>query len=257
MSMMDSLLTSLLVAGCIFATALTSLWFHVRLPHQHLSKETQDVVRLGTGMLSVLASLVLGLLIATAKTSYDTTDHAIRGYAAELILLDETFRDYGPAATAPRDQLRAYTTQLLTDFWPRAGGPPVELDNQASGAMLEHIREAIRGLRPVDDGQRWLQDQALQINTNLLRERWLMIEQAGSKIQPVILVVLVLWIAFIFATFAVNAPRNATVVGAFFVCSLAIGASIFLILEMDKPLGGSMKISSWPVTNALGHMKPY
>ena len=254
---MDSLLTSSLVATCIFAAAMASLWFYVRLPDQHLSKETQDVVRLGTGMLSVLASLVLGLLIATAKTSYDTTDHAIRGYAAELILLDETFRDYGPAAVTPRDLLRSYTTQLLTDFWPSAGGPPVELDNRAAGEMLEHIREAIRGLHPVDDGQRWLQDQALQISTNLLRERWLMIEQGGSKIQPVMLVVLVLWIAFIFATFAVNAPRNATVIVAFFVCSLAMGGSIFLILEMDNPLGGNMKISSWPVTNALAHMKPY
>lgn len=254
---MGSLLTSLIVAASIFAAAMVSLRFYVRLPHQHLSKETQDVVRLGTGMLSVLASLVLGLLIATAKTSYDTTDQAIRSYAAELILLDETFRDYGPAAAAPRDLLRTYTTQVLTDFWPRPGGPQVDLDNQASGAMLEHIREAIRALRPVDDGQRWLRDQALQISTNLLRERWLMIEEGGSKIQPVMLVVLVLWIAFIFATFAVNAPRNATVVGAFFVCSLAMGGSIFLILEMDNPLGGTMKISSWPVTNALVHMKPY
>ncbi len=257
MWVMGSLLTSLIVAACIFAAAMASLWLYVRLPQHHRAKETQDVVRLGTGMLSVLASLVLGLLIATAKTSYDTTDHAIRGYAAELILLDETFRDDGPAAAVPRDLLRGYTKQLLTDFWRPAGGSPVLLDNEASGAMLEHIREAIRGLRPVDDGQRWLQDQALQISTNLLRERWLMIEQGGRKIEPVMLVVVVLWIAFIFATFAVNAPRNATVVLAFFICSLAIGASIFLILEMDNPLGGTVKISSWPMRNALEHMKPY
>jgi hypothetical protein len=84
-----------------------------------------------------------------------------------------------------------------------------------------------------------------------------MIEQGGSKIQPVMLVVLVLWVAFIFATFAVNAPRNATVVVALLICSLAIGGSIFLILEMDNPLDGTMKISNWPMTNALGHMKPY
>lgn len=133
----------------------------------------------------------------------------------------------------------------------------MELDNQASGAMLGHIREAIRGLQPADNGQRWLQDQALQISTKLLRERWLMIEQAGSKIQPVMLVVLCLWIAFIFASFALNAPRNAMVVLAFFVCLLAIGGSTFLILEMDNPLGGTVKISSWPMTNALGHMKLY
>ena len=61
-----------------------------------------------TGMLSVLASLVLGLLIATAKTSHDSTDLAIRNYAAELALLNEALRDYGGPASVPRDLLREY-----------------------------------------------------------------------------------------------------------------------------------------------------
>ena len=253
---MNPIMTSLIVAACIFFTGVAALLLHPRLPNSHLTKETQDVVRLGTGMLSVLASLVLGLLIATAKTSYDTTDQAIRGYAAELILLDETFRDYGQSAAVPRDLLRQYTSQILADVWPASGGQPVVLDNQITGTMLEHIREAIRALKPLDEGQRWLQDQALQIRTSLLRQRWLLIEQAGSNIQPVVLAVLVLWISFIFATFALNAPRNATVVTAFLICSLAIGGSIYLILEMDSPLNGTMKISDWPLTNALAHMQP-
>src|SRR5260370_21374973 len=75
---MHAMNVSLLVGVCIFAAALVGMSLHRLLPDHHLSKETQDVVRLGTGMLSVLASLVLGLLIATAKTSYDTTDHEIR-----------------------------------------------------------------------------------------------------------------------------------------------------------------------------------
>jgi hypothetical protein len=253
---MSPIITSLIVATAIFASAMAALVLHSRLPSHHLTKETQDVVRLGTGMLSVLASLVLGLLIATAKTSYDTTDQAIRGYATELVLLDETFRDYGDSAAVPRNLLRQYTTQLQADFWPKDGGRPAELDSRMTGAMLEHIREAIRALRPVDAGQTWLQNQALQISTNLLRQRWLMIEQAGSKIQPMVVVVLVLWIAFIFATFALNAPRNATVVAAFLICSLAIGGSIYLILEMDSPLDGTMKLSDWPIANALSHMQP-
>jgi len=253
---MDPTAVSLIVATCIFVAAMAGLLGHARLPQPLLTKETQDVVRLATGMLSVLASLVLGLLIATAKTQYDTTDQAIRGYAAELILLDETFRDYGPDASAPRDLLRDYTKQLRSDFWPEAGSAKVVMDNNVSSAMLEHIREAIRALRPVDDGQKWLQDQALQISTGLLRNRWLMIEQGGSKIQPIVLLVLVLWIAFLFATFGLNAPRNAMVVASFLICSLAIGGSIYLIMEMDQPLAGSMKISSWPITNALSHMPP-
>ena len=106
---MNTVMTSVLVAVCIFASGSAGLYLHQLLPKHHLTKETQDVIRLGIGMLSVLASLVLGLLIATAKTSYDTTDRAIRDYAAELALLDETLRDYGGDASAPHDLLRNYT----------------------------------------------------------------------------------------------------------------------------------------------------
>ena len=118
---MNTIMTSLLVAACIFAGGPAGLYLHRLLPERHLTKETQDVIRLGIGMLSVLASLVLGLLIATAKTSYDTTDRAIRGYAAELALLDETLRDYGGDASVPHDLLRNYTERLLQDGWPKTG----------------------------------------------------------------------------------------------------------------------------------------
>jgi hypothetical protein len=68
---MNTITTSLLVAACIFAGGLTGLYLNRLLPERHLTRETYDVIKLGIGMLSVLASLVLGLLIATAKTTYD------------------------------------------------------------------------------------------------------------------------------------------------------------------------------------------
>src|SRR5579862_869243 len=78
--LMNSITMSLFVAACVLAGGLVGLFLHRFLPRGHLPKDTQDVVRLGTGMLSVLASLVLGLLIATAKSSYDTVDHNLRSY---------------------------------------------------------------------------------------------------------------------------------------------------------------------------------
>src|SRR5271165_1199448 len=110
---MNTITECLAVTACIFAGGLAGLYLHRLLPQHHLTKETQDVVRLGIGMLSVLASLVLGLLIATAKSSYDATDHAVRSYAAELALLNEVLRDHGGDASAPRDLLRQYTERLL------------------------------------------------------------------------------------------------------------------------------------------------
>ena len=230
------------------------LILHRVLPPHHLTKETQDAVRLGTGMLSVLASLVLGLLIATAKTSFDTTDGEIRRYGADLILLAETFRDYGNTAAVPAATLRTYTNRLLADNWPDSGGRGVLAEDAEAGALLEHVREAIRALRPIDAGQTWLRDQALQISSSLLQQRWLLIEQSEPSVRPLMLTVLVTWITLIFAGFGLNAPRNATVVTAFLICSLAIGGSIFLILQLDSPFDGVMRISSRPILNALAHM---
>ncbi len=246
--------TSLLVFVCVFCGGMAGLFLHRFLPHAHLTRETNDVIKLGTGMLSVLASLVLGLLIATAKSSYDSTVHSIRDYAAEIGLLNETLRDYGDGATVPRDLLRQYTERLLEDGWPKGDAHPPVLQDEQGEKLIERVRETIRALAPKDDGARWLQDKALDINTNLLRQRWLLLDQERPSVQGVVLAVLVSWVSVIFAGFGLNAPRNATVVAAFFVCSLSIGGAIFLILEMDRPLDGVMRISSWPIENVLGHM---
>lgn len=304
---------------------IAGLYFHRLLPEQHRSRETQEVVKLSTGMLSVLASLVLGLLIATAKTSYDTTDRSIRTYAAELALLNEVMRDYGAPAAVPRDLLRRYIEALLRDGWPAeeaasgagggrsspsntgvdtherspaapagagaapsgagpsgdngAAGParigsvkpgttatptaeappgepghPAAFSDDQSRHLLEHVREAIRGLKPIDEGQKTLQAEATEINLNLLRQRWLLIEQQGTSVQWVVLVILVSWVTVIFASFGINAPGNSMVLMAFLVGALAIGGAMFLILEMDRPLDGVMRVSSWPVRNVLAQM---
>ncbi len=253
---MDALTISLIVAACVFAGGVAGLSLHRVLPAAHLSKETQDVIRLGTGMLSVLASLVLGLLIATVKTSFDTTQSMIRAYAAELVVLDETLRDYGDAALAPRRLVRDYTTRLLHDNWPDQGGRPFLTEDRQAGDLLEREREAVRALTPIDAGQRWLQDQALQGSTALLRRRWGLIEHSGPSLQPVVIVILVSWIVAIFASFGLNAPRNATVAAALLICSLAIGSSIYLVLELDSPFQGVLRISSRPMQTALSHMLP-
>lgn len=252
---MSALAVALIVSVCISAGGVVGLLLHRVLPERHLTKESADVVRLATGMLSVLASLVLGLLVATAKTSYDTTDHSIRGYAANLILLHESLRDYGKdAAAQPIDLLRRYTERVVADNWPKSGERPPFREDRAAGAILERVREAIRALQPVDAGQRWLQDQALQVNNSLLQQRWLLIEQAGPTVHPIVVVILVCWIVLIFISFGLNAPRNALVVASLLVSAFAIGGAIFLILEMDRPFDGVLKISSRPMTTALEHM---
>jgi hypothetical protein len=247
---------SLLVTACVFAGGVFGLQLHRWLPERHLTKETQDVVRLGTGMVSVLASLVFGLLIATAKSASDTTDREMRSYATDLILLDRMLRSYGEGAASPRALLRRSTARTIQDIWPMPGGHVVGLDDVSAVRMLEQVQEAIRAMNPVGAEQRSIRDQASQTATSLLRQRWILIEQAGHSVRPVVLFVLVSWTVAIFISFGLNAPRNATVAGAFLMCSFAIGGAVFLILEMDSPFEGMLRLAAQPMLNALAQMDP-
>src|SRR5262249_62028049 len=67
----------LVLGGIFFGTA-----FRRALPEHHLSKETQDVVRLGAGLTATIAALVFGLLIGAAKGSFDTRSSQVKQLTA-------------------------------------------------------------------------------------------------------------------------------------------------------------------------------
>ena len=251
---MPSLLTTaaILLAVCLGAVLGQSL--AARLPEHHRSSDSRDAVKLATGMLSVLAALVLGLLIASVKNSFDTTDSEIRHFAATLLLLNQTLTEYGPETTEARDLLRRYTESALDDNWPEDRSTPIRMENPRSGKLLSGVRLAVLAL-PGDDPRRaGLRADAAALAESALRTRWLLIERAGSSIQPLFMIILVVWITLIFLSFGYNAPRNATVVTAFVLTAAALAGCIFLIVEMDGAFDGLIAVSSAPMRNALAHM---
>jgi hypothetical protein len=250
------LAVSLAVAMTVLIAGIIGFNLHRVLPEHHLSKETYDVIRLGAAMLSVLASLVLGLLIATVKTSYDSTTSALHVYGANLMVLDETLRDYGEGALPARRQLRNYTLRVLDDVWRRPYEHPFMVEDHAAGELLEHVREAIRALPVATRDEQSLASEALASTTVLLRERWLLIDRAGSSVHTVVIIVLTVWIAALFMSFGINAPQHATMYAVFLILSVAIGSAIFLVMEMDRPFQGLMQVSGQPIETALRHMLP-
>jgi len=118
----------------------------------------------------------------------------------------------------------------------------------------EVLYEKLQGLSPQNDAQRSLQAQALSMALDLGKTRWLMLEQATASVSVPLLVALVFWLAVIFCSFGLLAPRNLTVVTTLFLCALSVSAAIFLVLEMYTPYGGLVQISSAPLRNALEHL---
>jgi hypothetical protein len=250
----DSYFVASIAFACVFTGSLVGLSLNAWLPEHHRSAASHDAIKLSTGMISVLASLVLGLLTASIKNSFDTIDGQMRAFAANLILTDQTLRDYGPETATVRGLLRNYTTQAIDDHWPSEIDHPVRLENTEAGSAMDRARLTIIGLSTDTAPHQVLRASALQLMEGLMQTRWQLIEREGTSIQPVFLIVLVTWIVLIFVAFGYSAPCNATVISAFFICAAALSACLFIIIEMDTPFDGLITISSHAMRDALAHM---
>ena len=101
---------------------------------------------------------------------------------------------------------------------------------------------------------RWFQSHALNLLSSILETRWFVLGGQGASVPLPFLIVLVFWLMIIFGSFGLLAPRNATVLAVLFVCAISVAGAIFLILEMDQPFRGLMKISSAPLRYTLSHL---
>jgi len=197
----------------VFGGALLGLLFRAVLPEEHLSTDTKDVVKLGIALIATMAALVLSLLIASAKSTYDTRRNQLLQVSADIMLLDRVLAHYGAETEDARAVLRRSVAAAIEQFWPPNGARPVTIDRRASS--VEAVYDKIQRLAPQNELQRSLQNQASTIAFDLGRTRVLLFEQLGSSIPLPFLVVLVFWLSIIFASFGLFAPRNFTVIATF------------------------------------------
>jgi len=248
------LVISGIVFLCVLIGTLLGMSLRAILPDHHLSPDSKDVVKLGIGMIATMTALILGLMTASAKSAFDGVDAAARHVAIGALVLDRALAGYGPETKEVRDLLRRMVEFRLDTSWPEESSRAGRLDTPETAPVVEGLERQIVELSPQTDAQRWYQTQALALSSDLLQTRWTVFGATGSSISSLFLVVVVFWLALIFASFGLFAPRNATVTVVLVVCALSVAASVFLILEMDDPFAGMMKISSAPLRFTLAHL---
>lgn len=233
----------LVVLGGIFFGAI----FRRVLPGHHLSKETQDVVRLGAGLIATIAALVLGLLITAAKGSFDTRSNQVKQLSANVILLDNLLAQYGPEATSVRKLLRSAINPIVDRLWHEK----VTTSPFAPTSEGEKLYQAIHALSPQNDMQRSFQARAVQVANDLAKTRLLLFVEADNLIPAPFLAILVFWLVIIFFSFSLFSDLNAIALAFLCVFALSASCAIYLILELNEPFTGLMKISDIPLRNAL------
>ena len=248
---MSPLATSSIVFACIFGVALVAMFLRSFLPEHHLSADSKDVVKMGMGTMATLAAIVLGLLIATAKGTYDAQSGAVQELAAKVMLLDRVLAKYGPETKEARDLLRGAAEAMQDRIWPDEGGRSANLTPGEAKVAGDAMYDKIAELSPRDDAQRALKARALEATTDLLQERLRLFARHDGSLPLPFLVVLASWLVILFAGYGLLAPRNSTVVAVLFVCTLSVSEAIFLLLELSTPFAGMLRVSSGPMRDAL------
>jgi hypothetical protein len=243
---MKPLFISLIVFACAFGGALLGLFLRFRLPEDHFSPDTKDVIRLAMGLVLTTVALALGLLIGSAKSFLDTQNTEIAQIAADSVLLDRLLAHYGPDANDARQMLHTAASSFnrLT----------LGENDTAPEARKEQLLEAIQLLSPQTDSQRSMKNEALGLAIQMGQTRWLMFEQRAVPVPATLLIVLVFWLTALFVSFGMFAKPNATLIAGLLVSALSVSAAILLIIEMYHPFGGLISVSNEPIRVAIDEL---
>ncbi|MFM0339214.1 hypothetical protein PQR27_22260 [Paraburkholderia fungorum] len=248
---MNHLVDAFIVFACVVGSALLGSFLRTVLPQHHLTDESTGVVKLATGLVATMAALVLGLLISSAKTSFDTMSNELLHSATEIVRLDRVLARYGPETHDIRLALKRTTAASVAVM--SSGDPSqlAKLSGPEAITRVEDFQREVEALSPHNDEQRQLRARALQMVDDVLATRWLALLQQTGSIPVPLLVILVSWLAILFGTFGLFAPRNGTTMTALVMCALSTSGAIFLIMEMNTPLDGVVKVSFAPMRAAL------
>jgi hypothetical protein len=244
------------VFGCAFASAMLGMWLRTRLPAHYLDGESRDTIKLGIGLVATMTALVLGLITASATHSFDAMDRTVKDTAINILTLDRTLARYGPETGGIRNTMQHAVAARINMIWPQDSSTHARLDPMASGAAsaAEGLADAIRRLQPRDDSQRALQSRALELTEVILQAPWLVLAGTEGSVPRLFLVILVCWLTITFASFGVLAPSHPLVVTVMFVCALCVGSALFLVLEMQGPFDGLLRVSADPLRYAHAHL---
>lgn len=250
---MNELVIAVIVFVCLAAASLGAMFVSPALPDRHRSDETSAVVRLIANIFVVMTSLVFGLMINSARSTYSTVDASVHAYGTNLILLDRTLRTYGLQARDARQQLIAYVEEAIAN--PARAGDSIAHKPDSAGAAFDALGNALSALQPPDSYHEGLLSDVRQQYRRVVEQRWQIIEQSEGALPLPLVAMLVAWLLLIFGSFGYRAPRNEVVIGSFLVSAALFAAAFYLVLDMDVPFSGPIQISDAPLHRALAEMR--
>jgi hypothetical protein len=242
------------VALVAFASILVStaigLMMRYWLPEEHISGDSKEVIRLATALIGTMAAVVLALLFASTRNSFQDTNNSVARMTTSVIELDRVLQDYGPEGRPLREALRHDIISIVASIW--QDDPTVQrLVSPDASAGQVTVLTMLRQITPANPLQNALQVRALSVSGTLEQIRLALIAQPTDSLSKPFVTVLVLWLCFIFLSFSMSAKANTTLVVVLVICAFAASSAIYLILELQQPFDGLLQIPNAPFRNAL------
>lgn len=240
---------SLITLFLIFMSAVAGIFIQNALPEHHLSEESKNIIKAARGVVVGLAALTLGLLIATAKGSFDTKGTELKASAAKTIVLNRLLLNFGDKSKEARDALKIVAEN---------GIKVIEEINKngvdrkkVSGLGLDLLQKKLLELPDDKPELNWLKNTALSLGNDIAISRWKIYENSSASVSPLFIAILVFWLMGIFFSLGLIAPFNTLVLTALFMAALSMTGAILLTLELDQPYGGLIQFSTDPLKIAL------
>jgi hypothetical protein len=251
--MMKSIVVTSIVFGLVFAAALAGMLLRPILPQNLLGSEDKEVVRLTTGVITTMSGLVLGMLVSSAKSSYDARKNELAEMSAKIVAIDRLLAGYGPEIGEIRTEFRRVVEVGFERIWPHRGALPSDLKPAGDGQTLF---EQVQLLEPKNDRQAAAIAKAVSLTLDIQQTQWLMFLKTKQTALPLpLLLVLVSWLAAIFFSFGLFVSPNAIVLVTFACGALGVSFAIFIILAMFTPFSGILRISPAPILETLAEMR--
>lgn len=249
---MNAIVVSLIIFASVFAAALVGMAVRRVVPEDHVGSDAKEVVRLATGLIATMAALVLGMLVSSAKSSYDARKNEVAEMSSEILTIDRSLAQYGSETGEIRSEFRQTVKAALERIWPSQTSQHFELRPGDHSAILVAKLEL---LAPKNDIQAAAKAQIMTMVVRLRQTQWLMFLKTEQNAVPLpLLLILVSWLAAIFVSFGLFAPPNTTVIATLLLGALVVSSAIFIILEMYRPFGGVLRISPTPILEALSQI---
>jgi hypothetical protein len=235
------------------------------LPKEHQTAEAIQFMQLTVGLLATLAAVVIGMLTASVKDSYDHAALDRQQYALELNLLDGCLYDYGPTATGIRSDIHSYTAAVIASTWPTEA-PPAGLSypdtanmprvgaSPVLGALMDKIGVAVNELAGLDVHHTAIATMCRDRYEGVATARLGVIEAARSELLQPFYEVLILWLMIIYAGHGILAPRTHVMLTLMILSAVSLSSVMFVIMDLSQPYGGFFSISSASMRTALEAM---